>query len=234
MGSAVSTREIRCEACGTINRLPDYSVRSIPECGNCHYPLPETKSTLIRRAIFRFRMQIVAASMIGTLAWVVLVAMISGSGKQIFADTPPATDRLPPPPPTCVQYLFPPQGLSEEQSGTERSATVTIRTAPGLNYLVKLDNVAIGSPALLFFLEGGHPLEARVPLGEFKLKYAAGNHWCGDSDLFGDDIFFNEAAETLTVARPTSGATRLTIELPLRSNGNFVARRITRNEFYSR
>lgn len=189
---------------------------------------------MIRRAVYRFRMQIVAASMIGTLAWVVLVAMISGSGKQIFADTPPATDRLPPPPPTCVQYLFPPQGLSEDQSGTERSATLTIRTAPGLSYLVKLDNVAIGSPALLFFLEGGPPLEARVPLGQFKLKYAAGNHWCGDSDLFGDDIFFNEAAETLTVTRPAAGAARQTIELPLRSTGNFVARRITRSEFYSR
>jgi uncharacterized paraquat-inducible protein A len=59
----MTTREIRCEACGTLNRLPDYSVLRIPECGKCHFKLQEARSTAIPRAIYRFRIQIAVVTL---------------------------------------------------------------------------------------------------------------------------------------------------------------------------
>jgi hypothetical protein len=98
---------------------------------------------------------------------------------------------------------------------------------------VKLDKT--DSPALLFFVEAGQPLDARVPLGEFRLKYAAGNHWCkSDADLFGDDTVFGEVDEALRLAPSNTGASHLTIELPLQTDGKLTATKISRDAFYSR
>jgi len=38
----MANREVRCQACGTLNRVRRYSVRRIPQCGKCHTNLPET------------------------------------------------------------------------------------------------------------------------------------------------------------------------------------------------
>ena len=171
------------------------------------------------------------------MGWVAAV-MISGSGKQILAETP-STTREPAPNATCVKNLVASQGFNESDNASERPAVLTIRAASGPSYFVKLDNVAIDAPALLFFLEAAHPLDARVPLGEFRLKYAAGNHWChSDTDLFGDDTVFSEADDTLTFApSATAGdpsASHLAIELPLQGDGKLTAKRISRDAFYSR
>jgi hypothetical protein len=229
IGSAVTTREIRCEACGALNRVPAYSVRRVPECGRCRCKLPETRWALLRRTIHRSRIQIAITSAVAIFAWVGVV-MISGRGKQTESQQ---TTRAPASDATCVRNLVTSQGFNDGNDASERPAILTIRAAPGASYLVKLDKA--DSPALLFFVEAGQPLDARVPPGEFKLKYAVGNHWCNsDADLFGDDTVFGEADETLTVAPPDTGASHATIELPLQADGKLTAKKIDRDAFYSR
>jgi hypothetical protein len=49
---------------------------------------------------------------------------------------------------------------------------MTIRTAPGYNYFVKLEEAATHSPVLGFFIHGGSTVTANVPLGRLELKYA--------------------------------------------------------------
>jgi hypothetical protein len=63
--------EIRCCLnCGRSNRVPRYSVRQIPRCGNCGLPLPELPITRGLRYIHRFRYYAGAASvgLLGILA----------------------------------------------------------------------------------------------------------------------------------------------------------------------
>lgn len=220
-------REIPCEACGTLNRLPEYSVRRIPECGKCHARLPETRSTTARRMIYRFRVQIAAVAMVGVLAWVALVALIPGRGTQIVAGST-RTDAVSSAA-ACAQSLLPSQGLNEEYDTAENAADFTIKASPGPFYLVKLDRVAVDSSALLFFIPGGQTLDTRVPPGEFKLKYATGSRWCADAGPFSDDTVFSEANDTFTFS-----ATHLTIELPLQGDGKLMTKEISRDEFYSR
>jgi hypothetical protein len=225
----VTTREIRCEACGALNRVPAYSVRRIPECGRCRNKLPETRWALLRRTIHRSRIQIAIASAVAISAWVAVVT-ISGRGKQTESQQ---TTRAPASDATCVKNLVASQGFNDGNDAAERPAVLTIRAAPGASYLVKLDKA--DSPALLFFVEAGQALDARVPLGEFRLKYAAGNHWCSsDAGLFGDDTVFTEADEPLTVAPADTGASHLTLELPLQTDGKLSATKISRDAFYSR
>ena len=66
----MTTHEIRCEACGTLNRVPAYSVRRIPECGRCRCKLPESGWALLRRTLHRFRAQIIVSLVIAVLGWV--------------------------------------------------------------------------------------------------------------------------------------------------------------------
>src|ERR1700686_380573 len=148
----MTTREIRCEACGTLNRLPDYSIRRIPECGKCHVKLPEARSTAMLRTIHRFRIQIVAVPMVGLLAWAVWDATILGAAKQPSAETAQTAANQSASASTCIKYRLPSHGLYEEDDTSERPALLTITTAPGPFYLVNLEKVASRLPALLFFL----------------------------------------------------------------------------------
>jgi hypothetical protein len=233
----VTIREIRCEACGTRNRVPDYTVHRIPECGRCHSKLPEARATAIRRTLYRFRTLILVVLAAGGLALAGANAMISGRGRQIAetrqADVPQLASA-----PACAQYSLPTSALNDAYDASERPALLTIRTVTGLSYVVKLENLVVDLPPLLFFLEGGQSLDAAVPLGEFRLKYGAARHRCGDADPFGDDTSFSQADDTLTFARTVTGgdmgATHLTIELPLQGNGRAIAKSISRNEFYGR
>jgi hypothetical protein len=183
----------------------------------------------MRRAIHRSRIQIAITSAVALLAWVA-VAMIAGRGKQTESQQ---TTQAPTSDATCVKNLVASQGFNDGSNASGRPAVLTIRAAPGASYLVKLDKA--DSPALLFFVEAGQPLDARVPLGEFRLKYAAGNHWCkSDADLFGDDTVFGEVDEALRLAPSNTGASHLTIELPLQTDGKLTATKISRDAFYSR
>jgi hypothetical protein len=104
--------------------------------------------------------------------------------------------------------------------------------------LGNLQKAASGLSALLFFIYGGQPLNADVPLGEFRIKYAIGNYWCGDADLFGNDTVFGEADNTFTFERTvTDGGYSIshrTVELSLQRNGNLVSERNSRSEVFGR
>jgi hypothetical protein len=50
---------------------------------------------------------------------------------------------------------------------------------------VKIADAVSGRPILSFYVFGGSTLRAEVPAGSFVLKYATGDDWCGDRELFG-------------------------------------------------
>jgi hypothetical protein len=78
-------------------------------------------------------------------------------------------------------------------------------------------------------------METKVPLGRFILKYATGDAWCGENDLFGNQTQFNKANADLRFARQEfyDGYTLIghTVELILQINGNLKTSRISRQTF---
>lgn len=234
----MTMREVRCEACGIVNRVSAYSIRRVPKCGRCRSKLPEPRSTVAIRAISNLRMQIVALPMLSLLGLAIWYGTVSPAGKQTSASTSSAATKQFAPRSKCVSYALPPHGLYEENDTSERPARLTIVSPRGLLYLVNLEMVESGSPTLLFFLHGGRPLNVGVPLGEFRLKVAAGSDWCGDANLFGDGTVFSEADNTLRFERSITdngnSTLHLTIELPTSNGGQLITRRISRSEFFGR
>ena len=85
------------------------------------------------------------------------------------------------------------------------------------------------------FIHGGQSLEARVPLGNFKIKYAAGYEWCGVKEMFGPETIFSEAQDVFPFKRSFTRdgytTSHWTVELILRPGGNLRTKTLPREAF---
>jgi hypothetical protein len=105
-------------------------------------------------------------------------------------------------------------------------AELTIATARGSNYFIKLEDMS-GRPVRAYFMRGGSTRSYPVPLGTFALKYATGQSWCGEDELFGDSTATSKAEDTFTFHDDT----HWTVELILQPHGNLGTRSIPRSQF---
>jgi hypothetical protein len=114
-------------------------------------------------------------------------------------------------------------------------ARFTIRTAPGANYFAKLVDAASGLTDMMFYIRGGSSITKAVPLGNYVLKYASGNSWCNEDDLFGSDTSTNQADDTFLFERRTTeygySTSHWTVELIRQRGGNLRTRSIPRSLF---
>jgi hypothetical protein len=131
----------------------------------------------------------------------------------------------------CSEKPQPITGVYQSFSDGDAEAPLTVRTEAGANYLVKLQDAASGADIVLFFIRGSEGLQARVPLGNFVLKYATGQFWCNDADLFGPDTVVNRAQDTFRFYRDGSRVIGNTIELIPQIGGNLDMHRIPRSQF---
>jgi len=196
----------------------------MPVCGKCHIALPERTFTKITRNAFRSA---------GTL--VVLMAVSVGSvalyAGFFAAGNAPAISRSA----TCAAPQQPTDGIYGVSDHSPRVARLTIRVSSGANYFVKLDDADTGLPVMSFFISGGSTLHAKVPLGRFTLKYATGELWCGESELFAPSTVTSRADKTFQFERQFTGdgytLSQWTVELVLQRGGNLRTKRIPRETF---
>jgi hypothetical protein len=127
----------------------------------------------------------------------------------------------------CSSYPQPASGLYASYDPSERVAPFTIKTSVGGHYYVKLEDAVTARPVIAFFLRGGETFQHTVPAGSFVLKYATGDVWCGERDLFGSTTSTNQADRVFEFSE-TYG---YTIELIARKGGNLPTRTIDRNRF---
>jgi hypothetical protein len=227
----METREIKCQSCGTMNRIPnDYAVTQRPRCGKCKIALPE--SFLVKAGRTRRRWP----NVFGLLF---LLLFLWGGGLILFVLFP--SDGTSPSPPRsgpriiesapvnlCVEQPSPRQGVYQNYDRSPRLIKFTIKTASGSNYFVKLAEAGSNLPVMTFFVNGGSSITEYVPLGNFILKYTTGRSWCGDNDIFGTDADTFEANEEFLFDENSPG---WIVELIYQPGGNLQTHRIPRSEF---
>ena len=80
---------------------------------------------------------------------------------------------------------------------------------------------------MTLYIRGGTKIEQNMPLGQFTLKYATGDIWCGDQDLFGPRTGLSEADKLFNFDEDHS----YTVELIPQRGGNLPIRTINRQNF---
>jgi hypothetical protein len=215
-----------------MNRIPlRYPLTHIPQCGNCKKRLPERFAIRAGRFKNRHRSIISIAISLSIFGGVGLAAYLSPS-KPSRVVLPRLEDL--PTPDLCADRPQPRQGIFRNYDRSARVAELTIRTASGSNYFVKLEEAASKRPVMTFFVNGGSSLTEMVPLGNFVLKYAAGPSWCSEDELFGNDIISTANDEFLFERHYTGdgySTSAWTVELILQPGGNLRTHRISRSEF---
>jgi hypothetical protein len=96
---------------------------------------------------------------------------------------------------------------------------------------VKLSDVQTGETVLSIFLEAGKTFETQAPVGTFKLKWATGENWQGDTKMFGPFTLYQEALVSMVFREEPNGISGNTIELGPRFDGNLHSERISQSEF---
>lgn len=78
-----------------------------------------------------------------------------------------------------------PTGLMWNRTGLPAVFPLQVKTSAGRDYFLTLTDDETGEDALAAYIEGGSFFKVLVPPGVFRLKFAAGNGWQGETDLFG-------------------------------------------------
>ena len=126
---------------------------------------------------------------------------------------------------------FPRNGAIRNHTSASRVAPLEIKTSPGSNYLVKLEDVSSKQNVIDVFVYGGKTLEIEVPLGSFLIKYASGEIWYGYQYNFGPKGSYNKADRIFHFRYEGQQISGYTISLYRVSDGNLSITQINPAEF---
>ncbi len=79
--------------------------------------------------------------------------------------------------------------------------TFKVQAPDEAHAFVKLIDAASGRIAAAFFVRAGHSAQVEVPLGTYRLRYAAGTQWFGHACLFGRNTQFRRAEGRYPIER---------------------------------
>ncbi len=106
-------------------------------------------------------------------------------------------------------------------SSRQRVAPFSIVTrGDDRHFFVKLEEWSSGQPVVGVFVRAGQSVDVKIPLGTYRLKYAAGIAWYGDQELFGDNTTYYKADKQFQFATSGGQVAGYTVELFLQPNGN--------------
>ncbi len=115
-------------------------------------------------------------------------------------------------------------------------APLTIRTAAGSNFLVRLIDTSSDQVVTTAFVRGGDVLHMKVPLGSYRIRYASGTAWFGEDaeDPFGPDTAYSEADRTFEFRDDGASVSGFTVELIKQRHGNLQSKKISKKSFNGR
>lgn len=79
----------------------------------------------------------------------------------------------------------PPAGLMWNRTGLPAVFPLQVKTAPGQDHMVTLIDADTGAEALAAYIKGGAFFKILVPPGTYRVRFATGEFWQGEQDLFG-------------------------------------------------
>lgn len=190
------SHNVKCLACGTINRILNHQTELVSKCRTCGGIFEQPGIAKLVDFVHKHRAKnLLVFTMFAIGLWRFL-----GFTERLVTATAPITatpitlpiaeNILPPSPPVtsvtstnaeapitdCSVFPQPRQGIYRYYSSAPRIASLTLRTASGSNYFVKLEDAASGTWVMSLFVYGGTTYSVHVPLGSFTLKYATGNY----------------------------------------------------------
>jgi hypothetical protein len=96
---------------------------------------------------------------------------------------------------------------------------------------VKIVDWATDVPAMTVFVRSGQSVSTKVPLGSYKIKYAAGIQWYGETHLFGPDTSYSMADKRFDFQEIGNQVSGFTVELFLQPHGNLRTKQIKPKDF---
>jgi hypothetical protein len=131
--------------------------------------------------------------------------------------------------PACQRAGFRTAVLKQDRKA---KAPFKVRVAAGsADFYVKLVNPSNDEILVAMTVKAGDELEAQMPLGTHELRYATGQLWCGEQELFGpatDTYRAESVMEAQVVGEQIVGASVLLEAIP---GGNLTTSAIPRSEF---
>ena len=253
----VETKIVTCTKCGQDNRLYKQAKQGTYRCGSCRVTLRNPFATPAKSkskglAVLRwlaFGVVVVGCIQgIKVLPWEIKASVSppqsNGTAKALH---PPPLEYLPAnflathsrplqlvplrPRFTEPEEPLPSHGTITWYSDEDPVAPLTIKSAIGSNYLVKLSDYTTQRDVLSVFVHGGSTAILDVPLGTYCIKYASGQQWYGPVHLFGPDTAYSKADSAFNFHRSGNRISGYTLTLYKVEGGNLTTRRITPTEF---
>lgn len=222
---------VTCHQCGTQNRVEAHSLRQAVYCGNCHYQLPEPLSIRLAQLLVRYKYWLILAGIIGG-AWI--MDEYKSTAKSSYAATNLTQKGNLPPKAPVVDYPVVPinPGIQRINTQAERIAPLRIKTPAGTeSYFVKLISTSSGKVVMTFYIRSGQTFDTEVPLGSYRIKYATGDIWYGESHLFGPETKYSEAEKVFQFALNGNEISGYTVELIRQRGGNLQTKTIAPSQF---
>src|SRR3989338_448363 len=101
----------------------------------------------------------------------------------------------------------------------------------GYHYFVKIVDWYTNKLICTVFIRSGQSVTLDLPLGSYKLKYAAGSQWYGTKFLFGPETAYSVADKRFYFGVSGDHVSGYTVELYLQPHGNLKTNRISAEEF---
>lgn len=126
----------------------------------------------------------------------------------------------------------PDEGVIKLYTSNELVAPLRISTAHGYSsYYAKLVDASTGRTAMTMFIRPGSHIETKAPLGLYRLRYASGNRWQGETELFGPDTVYSEAEKTFEFRRTGDQAEGYSVRLIFQTDGNLATKLLSATQF---
>ena len=176
------------------------------------------------------------ALLIVVIAFVVVWSVVrkEQNSPYLLADTTPSSSyRVSPVRPIFTEPVQPTphSGTVTQRTAREAVAPFGINSASDANYLVKLVDAFSKAEVMTVFVRGGFPVEVKVPLGTYEIRYASGNFWYGYEHLFGPDTSYAKADQTFDFQVVGNRVSGFTLTLYKVRNGNLHTSQISARDF---
>ena len=131
-----------------------------------------------------------------------------------------------------IAQEYPASGTILYENGESRICPLSIETESVDTdaYYIKLVN-SQGHTVLTTFIHPGSKIEINVPTGTYRLRYASGKTWYGETNLFGPETHYSEATSPFYFYSDASGTHGYTVELYKQFDGNLGEKTLDKSEF---